>query len=303
MRDINSGDRLFHYNPNTKKITGCTVEVVVDKNIIIELDKANVGNVKLKLPLKCFGEWLFYEENHIGLDLDELAKMEEYYRFGNSKIENVLSERKNFERALADRRINNLVHFTRLENLRSILEYGLVSRNKQDSLNIKSVCNDIERFDYRLDATSCSVTFPNDKIFRRFREAFPNNKWAIVVIDAEIILSKEVVCEFCLTNAANRIMRSKSGFKFQHFQNMFSNEVIIEKLDGSSYTCVRQQMPDNFTTDVQAEILISGNIGKQYIKKVSFDTLATKNKWYTENIDIASGFSLDVVPEYFDWRK
>ena len=35
MSVVNPGDRLFHYDPNTKKITGCTVEAIIDKNIIV----------------------------------------------------------------------------------------------------------------------------------------------------------------------------------------------------------------------------------------------------------------------------
>ena len=302
MSVINPGDRLFHYNPNSKKITGCTVEAIIDKNIIIVLDEVIAGETELTLPLTHFGEWLFYEENHIGLGFDKLSKIEAYYRFENANIKSILSERKKFEKVLSDRQINNLVHFTRLENLRSILKHGLIPRNNHDSLNINACYNDMYRFDDRLDATSCSITFPNDKIFMKFREQYPNEKWAVILLDTEVILTKENICEFCMTNAANKTMRSQSGFELRHFQNMFKNEATVKKLDGTSVTYLREHIPDSFTTDVQAELLIRGKIDKKYIKKVVFDTLITKNEWYTNNSDIASDFCLDIVPEYFGWR-
>ena len=303
MSDINIGDRLFHYNPNSKKITGCTVVTVDDKYIVIDADEEINKETRKIFQLKALGKWLFLQENHIELPFDKLTEIEEYYKFKNSNIESVLSETIKIKKFLESRQINNLVHFTRLGNLRSILQHGLVPRSNQDYFNIKSVCNDVERFDYRLDATSCSITFPNDRIFRSFRDnKYPNEKWVVLILDAKVILSTENVCEFFLTNAANKIMRSQSGFELRHFQNMFNNEITIQKSDGSSYTCIRQQMPDNFTTDVQAEILIRGKIEKYYIKKVVFDVVETKNEWYANNSDIANDFCLDIMPEYFGWR-
>lgn len=221
----------------------------------------------------------------------------------NFNIESDLLESIKINKMLVDRHINNLVHFTRLENLRSILKYGLIPVSNQGLFNIKSVRNDMERFDDRLDATSCSITFPNDMIFMKFRDKYPNEKWVVVVLDATVILSKENTCEFCVTNAANKIMRAQSGVGSQHFQNMFKNEITIKKLDGSSITRVREHIPENFTTDVQAELLIRGNIEKKYIQKVAFDTLVTRNEWCNNNKDVAEDFCLDVIPKYFGWRS
>ena len=274
MSIINPGDRLIHYSHNSKRITGCTVKIIDNENIIVNLDKQIKGRTELTIPLKHYGEWLFHEEKQIEFGIE-----------------------------LANRKIDNIVHFTRLSNLRSILKHGIVPRSDQEIFNIKSVCNDVKRFDHRMDATSCSITFPNDKIFRKFREKYPNEKWVVLILDAKVILSTENVCEFFLTNAANKIMRSQSGFGLRHFQNMFNNEITIQKSVGSSYTCIRQQMPDNFTTDVQAEILIRGKIEKYYIKKVVFDEVETKNEWYANNSDIANDFCLDIMPEYFGWRN
>ena len=61
-------------------------------------------------------------------------------------------------------------------------------------------------------------------------------------------------------------------------------------------------MPTNFTTDVQAEVLIEGNIDTKYIKKVVFKTDTARIEWYRRNISIAKDFCLDTIPEYFGWR-
>ena len=82
MSVINPGDRLFHYNPNSKKITGCTVEAIIDKNIIIVLDEVIAGKTKLTLPLTHFGEWLFFNEYHVNLTSIELYDEYSYFENG-----------------------------------------------------------------------------------------------------------------------------------------------------------------------------------------------------------------------------
>lgn len=250
-----------------------------------------------------FGKWLFYVENHIALALDGLSIRRRVIDLNLQILEELCRQEKILKKMLIDRQINYLVHFTKLKNLRSIMKHGLVPRNDHDSLNINACYNDMYRFDDRLDATSCSITFPNDKIFMKFREQYPNEKWVVILLDAEVILAKENICEFCMTNAANKIMRSQSGFELRHFQNMFKDEIIVKKLDGTDNICVRKNIPDSFTTDVQAEILIRGNIEKKYIQKVAFETKATRNEWYNCNRDLANDFCLDIIPEYFGWRN
>jgi len=53
------------------------------------------------------------------------------------------------------RKIEYLVHFTRIDNLNSILENGLIPVSMQQKMKIPSVHNDEQRIDSKLDCTSC----------------------------------------------------------------------------------------------------------------------------------------------------
>ena len=64
------------------------------------------------------------------------------------------------------RKIPHLVHFTRLENLDSILNHGLLTRAECAARQIASVNTDTQRLDYQ-EAVCVSVSFPNYKMFYR----------------------------------------------------------------------------------------------------------------------------------------
>jgi hypothetical protein len=131
MSIINPGDRLFHFNPNTKKITGCTAQEIVGKNIIIVLDEIIAGKSKLTLPLSYFGKWLFFEIPHISLsniDLNDVYACFENERFKIKKDKQKLLER------LQEFEFDGFHHYTNISNLFNIFNEGfLYSRGYVES--------------------------------------------------------------------------------------------------------------------------------------------------------------------------
>jgi hypothetical protein len=100
---------------------------------------------------------------------------------------------------VVDRQITYLLHFTRLENLDSILTHGLFTRSQCATRAINPIFNDAHRLDYT-DAICLSLSFPNYKLFYRLRKENPNTRWAVVAIRPNILWEKD--CAFCKENAA-----------------------------------------------------------------------------------------------------
>lgn len=68
---------------------------------------------------------------------------------------------------VSQRRIKSLYHFTSLQNLESILNNGLLSRDKLKENNILHYYNDNLRLENKLNAICVSISFPNYKMFYR----------------------------------------------------------------------------------------------------------------------------------------
>jgi len=119
--------------------------------------------------------------------------------------------------------IATVVHFTRVENLPSILTYGLLSRKTLDSMDIEYVFNDGQRIDRYYDAICTSISFPNYKMFYRYRINDPQN-WAVLLLDVSLLW--ELDCAFCQENAAsNAVTRVplQERKKFSALQLMFAD--------------------------------------------------------------------------------
>jgi len=164
------------------------------------------------------------------------------------------------------RRIRKLVHFTRITNLKSIIDYGILPKTEIERRKIKVDYNDQARKDNWLEATSVSVTEKNLFLFPRYieRAKSKENDWIDILISTNILTEKE--CVFCYTNAANhnfdKFRENKLFLKNPNaFEDMFKY-----KVESSDYRqpIIRINQKDNKTTDNQAEICVFGIIEKKY---------------------------------------
>ena len=149
---------------------------------------------------------------------------------------------------LLKRGVTHLCHFTKIANLQSILYYGILPINELYCNRIGFVRNDPERHDRNPNATSTSVSFPNSKLFYRFRkigDAKDFNRWCVLEIDIRILNSVTYKC-------------------YEH--NAARND---------TPTCTISTMLGNnkgkYPEDVQAEIMIQGAIPPSYIKSIHVD--------------------------------
>lgn len=192
-----------------------------------------------------------------------------------------------------DRDIKILWHFTRLENVDSILEYGLIPRNKLAAYQICPQINDHHRYDGHLNATNISISFPNYKLFYFYRVNDPCSSWVLIGLSIDLLWKKE--CIFCIDNAANQYIKNeyiKSKTGYYGFCRMFQD---VE--DWPRRTNL--DIPPCYPTNPQAEVMVFDIIEPKFIAGLLLEDESIK-KYLEKRI---KGVKLISRPDYFGPRK
>lgn len=170
-------------------------------------------------------------------------------------------------RACVDnRKIPFLIHFTPISNVESILANGLRSRNSLKGQEF--IFTDERRCDGWLDWVSTSISFPNYKMFYTKRNSLKDvDGWAVLLIDPEVLW--ELDCKYILTNAAStgiRVFNDSRWSSVKAFEEMFGH---VEHRNG---------IPEYYTTDPQAEVMIQTEIPPCYINVIVVENRDEKEK-------------------------
>lgn len=238
--------------------------------------------------------------------IEEKIKCETRLKTEFNNFLKIGTEDNRIEEIIKKRKIPYLVHFTRIDNLNSILKNGLVPVCLQQKKNILSIHNDDRRIDAQLDCTSCSVGFPNYKLFYTFRELkYPGTMWVTIVINTDILFSPTNIKYYCYTNAAAvfpKIKNVKELCTATSFEKMFC-ELITQK-ENKIINRSSLQIDDYYTTDPQAEILISDIIEPKYIKGICFQKQNDIEYFIKNNgAKLISQYQYRIFTNYFDARK
>lgn len=167
------------------------------------------------------------------------------------------------------RKIKKLIHFTNIQNLQSILNLGILPRNVLNEKNIVYKYTDEKRFDGRPDCTCLSIEYPNFRMLH-YKKYNSVNRYAMIVLDAESILSNDAKKYYVYINAANSNatyqLTSDKLTSPRYLKNMF-----LPIVSDAKYTYEREDTdPDFITTNPQTEILINGSIETKDILEVHF---------------------------------
>ena len=162
----------------------------------------------------------------------------------------------------------------------------MLSRDQLKSDDRSFYFNDRYRSDTHTDAICLNVSFPNYKLFYRFRRSIVSevdeSHWVVLLLDATLLW--ELDCAFCEENAAASRVRSialETKKKPDALESLFrenfhfGNQVISRK---------SLEIPINFTTNPQAEILVFGRINPRYIKEIVFFNDYTLRRWQPINL-------------------
>lgn len=204
--------------------------------------------------------------NNLAIKLTRMMSMVTYTDDANgSNIENQNNEE--IKQFIKERRIAEMIHFTQLDNLESIMTNGLLSVQMLNENNIRFIRNDYNRFDNFRNAICVSIGFPNYQMFYKLRDEDISKKWAILIISPGILYEKP--CAFCNGNAAsyevNSVdIRDRMGSKA--LKNLFNEFVDVN----SGMSRRNLNIQSNHTTNPQAEVLVFDKIEPRYIKKIIF---------------------------------
>jgi hypothetical protein len=206
-----------------------------DKNILLQYLRRDGGSSKVTLKIK-----------------------KRNVKTGHKRSQYTISDSAKIEQIVKNRNIKYLVHFTRADNLSSILQHGLRGIVDLSESKISYANNDQKRLDRQPTAICLSISFPNYLMFFKLRNLYPNVDWIVLRLKPEVLWKKS--CLFCTSNAASSdVVRLpiKQRLGSQALEKMFG--------DNEDFTLGSQtQIPTSFPTNPQAEVLVLNPIEPNY---------------------------------------
>lgn len=176
------------------------------------------------------------------------------------------------QQVVAERQISVLLHFTRSINLPSIMQNGILPRDRFADANITAEINDELRLDGRLDGISLSIGFPNSRMLWKLRQENPGANWVIIGIVRSILW--ELPCEFCKHNAADIRISSQPIESLQSPASLLEIYGDVEGFDRNA-----DKLKSFDTTDVQAEVLVFDRIPPEKFVGAVFQRSAIRDQY------------------------
>lgn len=202
------------------------------------------------------------------------------------------------EEFVKERGIVSLYHFTRVENLPSILKKGLQKRDHlefcRDVLDDSFIFNDSHRFD-NTNAICTSISFPNYKMFYRLRCNDATAEWVVIEIYAAVLWLKK--CAFCVTNAADAAV---TAVPIDQRQSLDALKRLFDDFGGKTRESLA--IPNRYPTNPQAEVLVSPSIEHNLIRKVYFQKPATLQQFGRDYPIIDYALNGGYFEPRSDWR-
>lgn len=214
-----------------------------------------------------------------------------------------MSRRKTYQEKISDhianvvdaRCIKNVIHFTRLSNLRGIVQHGLLSRFDllQADVLQKSNTSDVDRLDHNDHAISVSVSCFYPYMFNAKRHRSGSAPWMILGLNPSLLW--ELNCHFFAHSVVSRdtkyergIGRRNSGYAFE---SLFQDHRYREAAG----------LPLSFPTHPDSEVQVFDPIDPQYLQRVWVETTQDKEEVIRVLQDFERG-SLEVWVEPFKPR-
>jgi hypothetical protein len=203
------------------------------------------------------------------------------------------------EQYVKERGIAVLTHFTRIDNLPSIMQHGLCVPSACTNNKLKPVCNDDHRHD-GADAVCATITMPNYRMFFPLRNNAPaGTNWVVIAIHPAILWQTD--CAFCVTNAASGTV---TAIPLAQRKGLEAMKQMFADYPGKARA--ELNIADNLTTNPQAEVLLLGGVPLSHIFGLIFSTanLAAEYKAkYEGRPPLHAHIKTYHLPNYFKPRK
>jgi hypothetical protein len=162
------------------------------------------------------------------------------------------------QKEVESRGIKLLLHFTKLQNLASILKSGIVPRQSLESGGVEFLYCDESRLDREISASCLSICHPNYKMFYNLRMRDAQQQWVVVACKPAVLWEKD--CAFCVENAAGN---SVTSIPIAQRKGVEAFNAIFAPVDGKPLrTAIK--LPDACPTNPQAEVLVFDVIEPEY---------------------------------------
>ena len=182
-------------------------------------------------------------------------------------------------------RINFLTHFTRAENLKSILQFGILPAS---ILRRNHVFSGVYYSSLPLPAAwsgyvSLNVSFPDNKLFMQLQNHQPSD-WVILLIDSRALC--DYPCYFFPDRALPYISNAPlPGQILDDFQSVKALKDLFSDRDGVKRK--ELDIPPFYPTNPCSEILCGFPIAVSYITQIWFYSEYKFNQWVLSNTEFA----------------
>lgn len=196
-----------------------------------------------------------------------------------------------------ERGVKSLFHFTRVKNLPSILARGLLTKKACNAEGVEPEINDQYRYD-GTDAVCATISYPNYRMFYRLRCDNPGVEWVVIKLDCSLLW--RTPCAFSDTNAGD-------GSVFHTPVDQRQGLASLKSMFGDYQQVERAilKIPDHYTTNPQAEVLLLDGAASSDITGVYFQTNARYVEFKAQYPDLRchlNGGFFNGRSDYAHWK-
>ncbi len=192
---------------------------------------------------------------------------------------------KNIRQFIKKIKLNCLTHFTRAENLKSILQSGILPPS---ILSTNKVFASVQRNSVTLPPewsglVSLNLSFPDYKLFNQLQNHMPSD-WVILLLDPRVIL--DFPCYFFPGRALDFIDQSPLPGQFLgNYQSSSDLKALFD--DREDVKRKDLDIPAFYPTDPTSEVLSFFPIAPSNITQIYFPNDYKFNQWVLHNTEFA----------------
>ncbi len=203
-------------------------------------------------------------------------------------------EREAMEEFTTSRSICTVYHFTPIQNLPSICQQGILSRDQAELLRDPNlVFPDTWRTDGAKWGICCSIEWPNYKMMY-MKQRYKSLEFAVMTLNASVLWDFD--CVFLAGNAARADLRDKIPYIRRDYMHRLNQlKALYPKVDQRKHSW--QCYPE----DPQAEVLIDQPaISLEYCVYIYFNSLSTL--YAAKVLPWPAHIKCELYPQIFTYR-
>lgn len=198
------------------------------------------------------------------------------------------------------RQIEDVLHFTRLENLLGILEHGLRTRSELMNAGFKVYASDADRLDEEDDAVSVSISCYYPRMFEAKRYRAGDKPWAILILHPSLLWNYH--CLFFRQGAATNATKCESGKRYGGFalEKLFGDCSLLMDPKETGFRA-EYGLPPSWPTFADSEVQVMSPIHPGYIRGAWVET-PEQGEFVRAAFNAAGREECEVVVEPFEPR-